>query len=91
MAALAELETAPDTIESTVNYIDNNGEKLFTYTGGPGSLDVRQGGKPDPHHVTIHNGRPHVGDFQLERDGFRFVSHDTKMRDFFDEQEVRSV
>ena len=91
MAALAELETAPDTIEATVNYIDNNGEKLFTYTGGPGSLDVRQGGKPDPHRVTMHNGRPHVGDFKLERDGFRFVPHDTKMRDFFDEQEVRST
>jgi hypothetical protein len=91
MAALAELDTAPDTIEATVNYIDNNGEKLFTYTGGPGSLDVRSGGTPDPRQVTMHNGRQHVGEFKLDRDGFRFVPHDTRMRDFFDEQEVRST
>ena len=91
MAALAELDTAPETIEVTVNYINNNGEKLFTYTGGPGSLDVRSGGTPDPHRVTMHNGRPHTGEFQLERDGFRFVPHDTKVRDFFDEAEVRST
>jgi hypothetical protein len=91
MAALAELETAPDTIEATVNYINNNGEKLFTYTGGPGSLDVRSGGTPDPHRVTMHNGRPHTAEFKLERDGFRFVPHDTKVRDFFDEAEVRST
>jgi hypothetical protein len=91
MAALAELETAPDTIEATVNYIDNNGEKLFTYTGGPGSLDVRSGGTPDPRRVTMYNGRPHTSEFNLERDGFRFVPHDTKVRDFFDEAEVRST
>ena len=91
MAALAEIETAPDTIEATVNYINNNGEKLFTYTGGPGSLDVRSGGTPDPHQVIMHNGRPHTGEFRLERDGFRFVPHDTKVRDFFDEAEVRST
>jgi hypothetical protein len=91
MAALAELDTAPDTVEATVNYINNNGEKLFTYTGGPGSLDVRSGGTPDPRRVTMHNGRPHVGDFQLEHNGFRFVPHDTRVRDFFDEAEVRST
>jgi hypothetical protein len=91
MSELAELDTAPDTIEATINYIVNDGSKLFTYTGGPGSLDVRTGGQPDPHTVVIHNGRPHVGRFALERDGFRFVDHPTKMRDFFDEDEVRRV
>jgi hypothetical protein len=91
MSMTAELDTAPDTIEATLNYIVNDGTKLFTYTGGPGSLDVRTGGQPDPRQVTLHNGRPQVGHFALERDGFRFLRHETKMRDFFDEAEVRST
>ena len=36
MSAIAEVETVPDVIEATVNYVQNNGEKLFTYTGAPG-------------------------------------------------------
>jgi hypothetical protein len=91
MAQTAELDVFPDTVEATLNYIVSNGEKLFTYTGGPGSLDVRTGGTVDPHPVAMHNGRNHVREFVLDRDGFRFVRHDTRMKDFFDEAEVRST
>jgi hypothetical protein len=89
MAQVAELETAPDTIEATLNYIVSNDEKLFTYTGGPGSLDVRTGGTPDPRKMAMHNGRGR--DFALDRDGFNFVRHDTQVRDFFDEAEIKRV
>jgi len=89
MSQVSELETAPETIEATLNYINNNGEKIFTETAKPGGLDVRSGGTPDPHRVTIRNARNK--DFVFDRDGFRFVRHDTRMRDFFDEAEVRST
>ena len=94
MDQVLERHSAPEaveTIEATLNYIVNNGEKLFTETGGPGGLDRRSGGTVDPRQVVIHNGRPHVQEFALERDGFRFVRHDTKVADFFDEDEVRRV
>jgi hypothetical protein len=91
MGQIAELDTAPETIEATLNYVQKTGAKLFTYTGGPGSTDVRTGGTPDPRRVVIHNGRIRTKDFALERDGFRFVPHDTKVGDFFDEGEVRRV
>jgi hypothetical protein len=91
MTQLAELDVAPDTIQATVNYIVNDGTELFTYTGGPGSLDVRSGGQPDPRTVTMHNGRPHVSRFALESDGFRFVDHPTKVVSFFDEEEIKRV
>jgi hypothetical protein len=91
MTQLAELDTAPDTVEATVNYITNDGTELFTYTGGPGSLDVRSGGQPDPHQVQMHNGRPHVKRFALDGDGFRFVDHPTRMASFFDEDEIARV
>jgi hypothetical protein len=91
MVQLAERETATEAITANVNYIVDNGEKVFTQTAGPGGLDVRSGGTPDPHSVTIRNARLHDGEFALDREGFRFVHHDTKVRDFFDEDEIRRV
>jgi hypothetical protein len=91
MSALAEVETVPDVIEATVNYVQNNGERLFTYTGAPGGNDKRSGGTYDPRTVKMHNGRLETDRFVLDRDGFRFVPHPTKMRDFYDEDEIRSV
>jgi len=86
-----EQETAPDAIEATLSYIVNDGTKVFTETAAPGGTDVRSGGKPDPRQVTIRNGRHHARDFTLERNGFHFVHHDTKVGDFFDEAQVRQV
>ena len=91
MVQLAEQETIPATIEATVNYVLDNGDKLFTQTGGPGSTDVRVGGRQDPHQVVIRNARVDGDRFVLDRDGFRFVRHDTKIKDFFDEDEIRRV
>jgi hypothetical protein len=91
MSQVAELETALDTIEATVNYLKDTGETPWTYSGGEGSTEVKSSGTPDPRRVTIHNGRPHAGDFVLESDGFRFVRHDTAMKDFLDPAEVKRV
>ena len=33
----------------------------------------------------------HGAEFELQRQGFRFVRHDTRVTDFFDEAEVRRV
>ncbi len=91
MAETAELDAAPDTLEATLSYIVDDGSKVFTITAGPGGQDVRSGGTPDLRRVVLHNGRPHVGEFTLEGDGFHFVRHDTKVADFFDEAEIRRV
>jgi hypothetical protein len=39
----------------------------------------------------MHNGRLETGGFVLDREGFRFVRHDTKVIDFNNEDEVRRV
>ena len=91
MAETAELDVAPDTIEATLNYIVDDGTKVFTIVASPGGSDTRSGGTPDPRRVVIHNGRPHTNDFVLDRNGFRFVRHDTRMADFFNEDEIRRV
>jgi hypothetical protein len=86
---ILEPETAPDAIEAMLNYIVDDGTKIFTETATPGGTDVRTGGKPDPRRVTIRNGRRQASEFTLERNGFHFVRHDTAVSDFFDEAEVR--
>src|SRR6476661_7202241 len=90
MVQLAEPE-APATIDASINYYLDNGEKPYTYTGGPGSTDLRSSTTADPHRVAMHNGRPFVDRFALERDGFHFVPHDTKVQSFFEEDEIRRV
>jgi hypothetical protein len=95
MAQLAELDAAPDmapdTIETTLNYIVDDGTKVFTIVATPGGSDARSGGTPDPRRITLHNGRLHANGFALDRNGFRFVRHDTKMADFYDEDEIKRV
>jgi hypothetical protein len=91
MSQTAEIDVAPDTIEATLNYIVDDGTKVFTITAGAGGQDVRSGGTADPRRVTMHNGRPEAKDFVLERDGFRFVRHDTKVADFYDDAEIHRL
>jgi hypothetical protein len=92
MVQLAELETAPDTIEATLSYFVDTAEMPVTLVGEPGGSDRRVGGgASEPHRVILRNGRPHADDFALERNGFRFVRHVTKVVDFFDQDEIRRV
>jgi hypothetical protein len=91
MAETAELDVAPDTIEATLNYITDDGGKVFTIVATPGGSDGRFGGTSDPRRVLIHNGRTHAQDFALERNGFRFVHHDTKVANFYNEDEIKRV
>ena len=88
---LVQTEAAPDTIEASVNYLRDTGETPFTYTGGPGSTEVRSSGNLEPRRVTIRNGHIRADGFVLERDGFHFRRHDTSMADFFDPDEIRRV
>jgi hypothetical protein len=87
------LERQPETlpaIEATLNYLVDTGDKIVTEAGPGGTADMR-GGKLDPRRVIIRNGRPLADGFVFDREGFRFVRHDTKVADFYDEAEVRRV
>jgi hypothetical protein len=85
------VQDAPVTVEAPVNYLHDTGMMPSVYTGGPGSTVVRSESLSDPRRVTMHNGRLETGGFVLDREGFRFVRHDTKVIDFNNEDEVRRV
>jgi hypothetical protein len=93
MVQIAELDTAPETIEATLNYFFDTGDMPVSLVGAPGGTDARVGGgQSDPRRVVLRNGRRLCADsFALERNGFRFVHHDTKVADFYDEDEIRRV
>src|SRR5438067_4070637 len=91
MADIAELDTAPDTIEAELIYLADTGEKLVTQVADPGGRDQRQGGGNATHRVKIHNGRPLADRFEFEREGFRFVPNKSAMRSFYDEDEIQRV
>src|SRR6185436_12488287 len=85
------VQDAPVTVEATLNYLLDTGVMPSVYTGGPGSTIVRAASPSDQRRVTMHNGRLQAGGFVLDREGFRFVGHGTKVVDFDDEDEVRRV
>ncbi len=84
-------DAAPATIEATLNYLLDTGVMPSVYTGGPGSTVVRTASTSDPRRVVLHNGRLEAGRFMLDREGFRFIRHDTKVTDFHDQDELRRV
>jgi hypothetical protein len=92
MVQIAEADTAPETIEATLNYFVDTEAMPVTLVGEPGKSDLRTGGgKSDPHQIVLRNGRPYADHFALERNGFRFVRRETKVADFYDEDEIRRV
>jgi hypothetical protein len=92
MVQIAEQDTVPDTIEATLSYFADTEAMPVTLVGAPGASDVRTGGgKADPRQVVMRNGRPYAERFALEREGFRFVRHDTNVTDFYDEDQIRRV
>ena len=80
------------SVRSTLNYTVDTGEKPVTKSNSPGQVRVTENtGKYQAREVTIQNGRLHGGAFSLDREGFALVRHETKMKNFYDEAEVKAV
>jgi hypothetical protein len=83
---------APPAIEGMLNYLINTGEKPASYGGVSASeADQKRQGKYQEYKMPIYDGRAVAHRLSLEREGFIFVTHDTKVKNFYDEAEVRSV
>lgn len=92
MAEIAELEAVPDRIEATFDYFVDTAAMPVTLVAEPGGRDMRSGGgQGDQRRVSLRNGRLEADRFRLDREGFRFVRHDTKVASFYDEAEIRRV
>lgn len=84
-------ETSP-AFEAMINYSVDTGEKPASYGGISHAVaEKRRTGKYHEYKVPIYDGRIIADKLSLEREGFIFVRHETKMKDFYDQAEVRSV
>lgn len=79
-----------DHVNASIRYTVNTGVK-------PVSLSLTLGGRIEyrnctfeDHVVKVRNGRREAGDFIFDKHGFVFVRHATRVKDFFDPQQVEA-
>lgn len=92
-AALADRSPgpAPDYVEAPLTYLADAGVKPATYNPPPGTGEVRRVGNYGNFRTRIHNARAIASRLSLNREGFVQLRCDTKVRDFYDAAEVKSV
>ncbi len=78
-------------VEAPVNYLADLSIRPVTYNPPPGTGVPRREGNYRDFLVRVHNARPHARDLSLDKQAFILTSHDTKVRDFYDDQEVRAT
>jgi len=92
MSRPERINDSPPVLEALLNYSVETGEKPASYGGiSSNEADKKRTGKYQEHKMGILDGRAVADKLSLEREGFIFVHHDTKVKDFYDEVEVRSV
>ena len=92
MSRPERIDDSLPALEAFLNYSVDTGEKPASYGGiSSNEADKKRTGKYQEHKMGILDGRAVADKLSLEREGFIFVHHDTKVRDFYDEVEVRSV
>jgi len=84
-------ETKGATLEATLRYNVFTGVKPVNETFGPNNITRRVSGQTEDKPVRLHDGRALRDTFDLEVSGFEFVDHVSKMKNWFDENEIASV
>jgi hypothetical protein len=80
-----------EAVTVDIPYTVDTGEKLVNETFGPNNIRRRRTGADDLRKMAVRNGRPLADQLSLEEHGFELVEHKTKVTDFFDESELKSL
>lgn len=70
-----------DAVSATLNYLRPGSKRNRLYVAPGGHLTTTEYA---PTEVTVTNGRPHVGDFGMDRSGFALLRHASAVTDFDD-------
>ena len=89
-------EAAPEAldrayVEADLHYIVDDGKPSIRYVDWPEMAHKARIAPYEARRTRIHDGRRAGGPFSLARHGFELADHDTAVRDFYDEEEVRRV
>jgi hypothetical protein len=92
MSLITEADrTTTGAVDAQMSYAVWTGEKPVNETYGPSGLMRRSTGQYVQHSVRIENGRPRRAEFSLDTSGFELADQPTKVRDFFDVDELQAV
>jgi hypothetical protein len=79
------------SIRAEIPYTVDTGEPIVNETFGPNNIRRRRTGTQELRPMEILDGRPLAHTFTLDGNGFVFVEHETRVADFFDPGELKSV
>ena len=79
------------SITAGIPYTVDTGETLVNETFGPNNICRRKTGTHELRPMRVQDGRLHAGRFSLDEHGFVFVEHRTRVADFFDPQQLKTV
>jgi len=92
MSRAERVEASAPAFEARLNYLADTTETPESYGGVKQEVaDQQRKGKYAEFMMPIYNGRTIADHLSLEREGFVLVAHDTQVKNFYDEAEVRSV
>lgn len=91
MTQLATQEAETGFVEADLVYTVDTGIKPVNETMPGGDMSRRLTGTFEHHKMLIRDGRPLRDQFALDVTGFEFIDHDTKVADFFDVEQIKSV
>lgn len=72
-------------------YTVDNGEILVNESFGPKNIHGRRSGSVELKTMTLLNGRVLGERLSLDEQGFVFVEHKTQVKDFFDENQLKTI
>ncbi|HZB93774.1 MAG TPA: CmcJ/NvfI family oxidoreductase, partial [Stellaceae bacterium] len=78
-------------VDAALNYLAPMAERPRNYACEPPVGVPRSNTAPETHRVPIYDARPIASDVSLDREGFALLGHETAMRDFWDDDELRQV
>ena len=81
-----------DHVTAVMNYLVGDMEEkpaFYLYTPPPGV--PQRNGRYIQQEMQIHDARPIVDQFSLDKEGLTFTQHETQIVNFYDTEEVRSV
>ena len=92
MSRAESVEEIAPAFEALLHYLADTTEAPESYGGiSQPEADQKRKGKYVEHSMPIYNGRTVAHGLSLEREGFILVDHNTQVKNFYDEAEVRSV
>ena len=80
-----------DYIEAPVNYLESSAERPVTYLYEPPAGVSIRSSRTTKHCMKIRNARRAVNELTLDRQGFAFMRHQTRVANFYDPEEVTQV